>query len=377
MDLANVWTAPGSYNWSVTNSDNGGKTCDQVVDISISRGLTVFGQIATTPWWAMPSDTPTTTLTSSASAGQTSVTVASTSGFQVNRCVRLQDGADGGSNVEAKQISTIPNSTTLTFTAPLQRGYSTGSNARCTQLKSPLDSNGQLVDERHKWPPDNQYATAFQSACQEVASHFSTRITWWEFWNEANDNVGWHNGSSGGSEYATWLVRSSNGVKAGNASAKVSVGGMLGFNANTQTWLNTVRSGAQSSYDGIGLHPYAAAGADPIDTAALDSLRSNMNSNGDGSKPILANEYGWKLSELNDSEATQAARVADALTKLRAGGPGWNLLMAAYNAITDVTGANFGLCSNASPNPQKRQAFFQFQAMAPSLTYKMPVVSVV
>lgn len=291
IDLANVWTGPGAYNWSVQNSDNGNLTYDQVVDISINHGLVVFGQIATTPWWAMPGDGTSTTLTASASAGATSITVASTSGFVVGKHVRLQDGPDGGSNVEALQIASVPNATTLTFTTALTRSYSTGSNARCTQVQSP--ANG---DERHKWPPDNQYATAFQNACQEVATHFASRITWWEFWNEPNDAVGWHSGSGGGAEYATWLVRCSTGVKTGNVNAKASVGGMLSYdNAAKVSWLNTVRSGAQSSYDGIALHPYSPNDG-WINLTDIQALRQNMNDNGDGTKPILLNEYGsWEV----------------------------------------------------------------------------------
>lgn len=71
-------------------------------------------------------------------------------------------------------------------------------------------------------------------------------------------------------------------------------------------------------------------------------------------------------------EATQAARVDEALRMLRFGN--WNVLMAAYNTITDLTGAPFGLCTNGNP-PIRRQAFFTFQAgtLAAYHQFKAPV----
>lgn len=53
IDLANLWTAPDEFDWSVRNPENGDLTYDEVVDLSLARGIQVFGSIGTTPRWAL------------------------------------------------------------------------------------------------------------------------------------------------------------------------------------------------------------------------------------------------------------------------------------------------------------------------------------
>lgn len=54
IDLANIWTGPGQYDWSNTNPDNSNLTYDEVVDLSIAKAFEVFGIVVTTPTWALP-----------------------------------------------------------------------------------------------------------------------------------------------------------------------------------------------------------------------------------------------------------------------------------------------------------------------------------
>ncbi|MBI2305279.1 MAG: cellulase family glycosylhydrolase [Chloroflexi bacterium] len=211
------------------------------------------------------------------------------------------------------------------------------------------------ADNNYQWPPDEQYAQAFIDACAEVAAHFLGRIKYWEYWNEENAN-GWHTRDP--AEYTKWLQRCYQGVKVGNPNAVVSIGGLDGADTG---YLDDIRAnGGQPYYDAVAVHPYPDPKSNPLDATGLDNLRANMEANGDENKLIWVTEYGsWKVPEDMD-EATQAARIQDALGKLRFNRP-W-ILMAAYNTIADVPFANFGLCDE---NLNPRQAFYRFQEMAP------------
>lgn len=326
IDLANVWTGPNEMDWEVGNPDSGGLTYDAVVDLSLARGIQVFGMISTTPWWALElADAG-----SASASGETTLVDASRhwrvdQWANENYEIRLVAGTGAG--------QTRPIASNAADTLVLRAPWETWPDAT---------SRYEIKGVAHRWAPAEGQAEAFERACRDTAAHFRGRITWWEFWNEQN-LLGWH--SSEPAEYTTWLIRCARGIKKGNPDARVALGGLDGntdfYQRDVLDYVDQVRaSGGQPWYDGIAIHPYGQLDSPLLDTDDLDLLRANMDRYGDGAKPILVSEWGaW----LGQDDPILAARIKDGIAKLRAGD--WNVLMAAYSPQSGMEGVLAELCT--------------------------------
>lgn len=172
----------------------------------------------------------------------------------------------------------------------------------------------------------NTYATFMTRLAERYGSVSGRqRIAAYEIWNEPNANIGW-SPQPNVAGYTELLKRAYTAIKAVEPTAMI-VGGVLGAGLSFGTWtINPVNyltqmyaAGARGHFDALSFHPYNfsssfSAGAPYANTPyrQLLSLRSLMNSNGDGEKKIWTTEYGVPTSAV--SGATQAAWITDFAT---------------------------------------------------------------
>ena len=118
----------------------------------------------------------------------------------------------------------------------------------------------------------------------------------WQIWNEENSI--WYTEPVSVSNYARLLKLSSKAIKAADPGATVLMGGLYGrpklpntLSANTFLKRLYQVKGIKSSFDAVGLHPYAH---DVKDLRTLIvGIRSIMKKARDGRTPLWLTEFGW------------------------------------------------------------------------------------
>lgn len=137
-----------------------------------------------------------------------------------------------------------------------------------------------------------------------AASHFRGRVAAWEVWNEPNQSYFWVGGTA--ATYAQMLKLAYPKFKAGDPDALVVLGAP---SYNDTPWLKAVyAAGAQGSFDVMATHPYLSPSNAPPETADpngtdiwtlshVASVRSLMQSYGDGAKEVWFTEFGWSDHE--------------------------------------------------------------------------------
>ena len=118
----------------------------------------------------------------------------------------------------------------------------------------------------------------------------------WQIWNEENSI--WYTEPVSVSDYAKLLKLSSKAIKAADPGATVVIGGLYGrpklpktLSANSFLKRLYKVKGIKSSFDAVGLHPYAH---DVKDLRTLIvGIRSIMKKARDGRTPLWLTEFGW------------------------------------------------------------------------------------
>jgi hypothetical protein len=137
----------------------------------------------------------------------------------------------------------------------------------------------------------------FESVSRWLAAHYKDRVQAWEVWNEPN-STGFWTGTTG--EFVNLLKAGYRGLKAGDAGARVILGGTVW---NDDAWLRDIYSrGAKDSFDAVATHPYQGMGDDPPEKADdgnkwwfthTPAVRQVMTDYGDAHKQIWFTEWGW------------------------------------------------------------------------------------
>ncbi len=118
----------------------------------------------------------------------------------------------------------------------------------------------------------------------------------WQIWNEENSI--WYTEPVSVSGYAKLLKASSRAMKRADHGATVVTGGLFGRPRLPNTYFASgflkrlyKIKGVKSSFDVLGLHPYAA---DPQDMRSqIIEIRSIMRKHGDARTPLWLDEFGW------------------------------------------------------------------------------------
>jgi len=190
--------------------------------------------------------------------------------------------------------------------------------------------------------PTSVTAGDFGTACGEAAQENHNAIRYYEAMNEQNSN-GWT-----AAQYIPYLQACYNAIKAVDSRNIVLLGGLNPATTGTLvvTWVQDLYASLMGArpFDRMNVHLYG----DPDPYVSADwsswwktfgcngvispSIYDVMVQNGDGSRPIVATEAGWKPN--NPDEATQASIVTHELADTRVP------QMYVYNMLAD-----------SSPNP--------------------------
>jgi hypothetical protein len=171
-------------------------------------------------------------------------------------------------------------------------------------------------------------------------------VTTWELWNEPNlgASVG---GKPSARRYVRFLKISAAALRAGDPNAKVLAGGLFPYkqqNGKTLTnYLNAMYRvpGAASSFDAIGVHPYAAQPKGVLRWVRV--TRRIMRRHGDGAKPIYVSAFGWvtggagyRYTPLRTTFKQQAAKLTRAYSLLSANAARLGIASAIWFTYTDI-----------------------------------------
>ncbi len=119
-------------------------------------------------------------------------------------------------------------------------------------------------------------------------------IAEWQLWNEPNSKLFWKP-IPNAVGYVDLLRGFARTVHSADARAKVLLGGLFPTPRGDITMVSFLtqvyQHGGGRLFDAAAVHPYAANPQRAIDSTAL--LRSLMDRNGDGDKPIWITEVGW------------------------------------------------------------------------------------
>ena len=148
---------------------------------------------------------------------------------------------------------------------------------------------------------------AFVSA---FATRYKGRFTAVEIWNEP-DNTAW--GTIPAANFVALVQRAYTAVKAVDSTVTVVLGGLC--NSGSSYLSSLYSNGVKNYCDAVAYHPYvwpSAPGSSYI--SQINSFRSVMSNNGDGSKPLWITEMGWPTHSSNKgaTEAQQASFITNA-----------------------------------------------------------------
>jgi hypothetical protein len=227
-------------------------------------------------------------------------------------------------------------------------GNHTGSvNAISTAISAGLEPE-LVIDDTLKGPgssnPTTLTATQYGNDCSEAATLYHNQVRYYEAMNEQNSN-GWT-----AAQYVPYLQACYDAVKAVDSRNIVLLGGLNPATTGTLvvSWVQDLYASLMGArpFDRMNVHLYG----DPDPYVSADwsswcktfgcggvispSIYDVMVTNGDGTRPIVATEAGWKPN--NPDEATQASIVTHELADTRVA------QMYIYNMLADPS-LDYGL----------------------------------
>jgi hypothetical protein len=186
------------------------------------------------------------------------------------------------------------------------------------------------------WPPRDP--TAITRFATELTKRYGTRGTYWgcllpgllcrrayrpvmawQVWNEPDLESWWRTGPDP-SAYKALLSRAYEGLKAGDPSAEVVLGGLSLHALPAGGYLEQLYDrGAAAYFDTLAVHPYAVNVGSVV--GLLRRTRQIAVAKGDAAVPIRATEYGFATGGVRDWVTTptcQAALIAATTRELSA-----------------------------------------------------------
>ena len=173
-------------------------------------------------------------------------------------------------------------------------------------------TNAEAKDDLAGW---ETFVSAF-------AQKYKGRVSAVEIWNEP-DNENW--GVIPAADFKNIMQRAYTAIKAVDSTITVVLGGLC--NSGSSYLSSLYSNGVKNYCDAVAYHPYVHPHAPDEEwrtgnilsgytyhsfTRNLNSFKSVMSSNGDGSKPLWLTEMGWPTHSSGVSEAQQASFITNA-----------------------------------------------------------------
>ena len=162
------------------------------------------------------------------------------------------------------------------------------------------------------YPPSS--TATFAAYATAVVHRYKDRVHTWEIWNEENSSTFWKPAPSAAA-YAALLKAAYAAIKAEDPTAKVVMGGTVGFDKAFTD--GVVAAGAWNSFDVLGIHAYVAPGPEAsMFSTWIQNATAYLSDK--GGKPLWITEFGWSTysgsgsSYIGVTESTQAAYLARA-----------------------------------------------------------------
>jgi len=190
---------------------------------------------------------------------------------------------------------------------------------------------------------------AFAAVARAFAKRFAGMNISYEIWNEPNLDRYWPT-ASGPRGYAALCKAAAAALHEGDSVAKVSIGGLAGFDYDFLTAI--LANGVAEGADAIGVHPYRREGGEGVGYDLL-RFRTFVSNQATPTPVIWSTEWGysstWEGNGHGASERTRQAQLVARAT-LSAWAVGLPLIVI-YNLRDDGTDAmniedNFGLIQN-------------------------------
>ena len=165
-------------------------------------------------------------------------------------------------------------------------------------------SRGGPEDVTRASPPSR--TADYRAIAQWAADHWKGRVAAWEIWNEPDLPAFF---GAGPGAYVDLLKAGYTGIKAGDPSAKVVVGGPV---PNDVVWLRSLyKAGAAPYFDIMATHPYSVPGnrppemndGTPAGLPPVAAVKALMKRFDDEEKPIWFTEFGWSTHPNDGDES--------------------------------------------------------------------------
>ena len=242
-----------------------------------------------------------------------------------------------------------------------------------------LDYGNTLYTGSFTTPPTTSAAVeAFGSFAQAAARHFAGTGTQFEVWNEPNIGKFWPPNPDP-VQYAALAAAAISGIHQGDPSAKITTGGLSGFDFSYEGGL--VAAGGFSGADAVGVHPYGISNPSGNLVDCLVLFQSVLNGGLASPLPIWDTEWGFTSTDYAPpgsanghdagAQARQAVLVArEALSACAVGFP----LFVYYDLQDDGTDPtnredNFGLIGSDSSDKPAMTAIRKLAAVAGGRTF--------
>jgi Cellulase (glycosyl hydrolase family 5) len=124
----------------------------------------------------------------------------------------------------------------------------------------------------------------------------------WEIWNEPDLRAFWPQPFA--NTYVTLLKAAHAAIHKADPGAEVVLGGLTNYSWKDLAKIYAVK-GARSAFDALALHPYTTYPKGVVEIMQL--VRSVMAKNGDASKPLLIDEFGWASAATSSSSESMVA----------------------------------------------------------------------
>ncbi len=199
------------------------------------------------------------------------------------------------------------------FVSPNYPGYENWNVDRAIALMKerniepfPILCYSNPLYDNEQGPYSDTGRAAFAAYCHAAAARYKDSVTYWEIWNEPNQQFFWGRAPNA-ADYAKLAIVAAPRIREGNPNAIVVGGVTSGIDL---TYLQTaIDNGLLDAVDAITVHPYRTTSPESI-ASEIASLRSMIAAKTSRNIPVWTGEWGYNTCWSNVSNTGQAKCLA-------------------------------------------------------------------